>query len=144
MRAGLCIFLLLSITIMIGNESPASELRDISKFEWQNRIILVKSSGDGAGEVSLLADNDRAVEERHIYWFILARGEVLTNYIGPISSHFATHMKQKYFAKYGSGVVLVGKDGGVKQRQSELELKEIFHLIDQMPMRQAEMREQQQ
>jgi hypothetical protein len=37
--------------------------------------------------------------------------------------------------------ILVGKDGGVKFRQDRiLELKEIFRVIDAMPMRQQEMK----
>jgi hypothetical protein len=39
-------------------------------------------------------------------------------------------------------VILIGKDGGEKIRQgSSVDLKEIFAIIDAMPMRQQEMRE---
>ncbi|WP_202405758.1 MULTISPECIES: DUF4174 domain-containing protein [Halomonadaceae] len=37
-------------------------------------------------------------------------------------------------------VVLIGKDGGVKQRSRGLDVAGIFSLIDTMPMRQREMR----
>ena len=38
-------------------------------------------------------------------------------------------------------VILVGKDGGVKyKRNADIKLKDIFALIDSMPMRQEEMR----
>ena len=37
--------------------------------------------------------------------------------------------------------ILVGKDGGVKFRQDRIvELKEIFRVIDAIPMRQQEMK----
>ena len=39
-------------------------------------------------------------------------------------------------------IVLIGKDGGVKLRSDDAGLDQIFDLIDSMPMRQAEMREQ--
>ena len=40
-------------------------------------------------------------------------------------------------------MTLIGKDGGQKWRQSEpLDMETLFALIDGMPMRQAEMREQ--
>lgn len=38
-------------------------------------------------------------------------------------------------------VILIGLDGGVKLRQTEaLETKKLFDLINSVPMRQAEMR----
>ena len=41
----------------------------------------------------------------------------------------------------GAQLVLIGKDGGVKARQSEgvFDLARVFELIDSMPMRRAEM-----
>ena len=41
----------------------------------------------------------------------------------------------------GAQLVLIGKDGGVKTRQSEgvFDLERLFALIDSMPMRRAEM-----
>ena len=38
-------------------------------------------------------------------------------------------------------LLLIGKDGGMKTRQSgaNLDLERVFELIDSMPMRQAEM-----
>ncbi|MDG2032205.1 MAG: DUF4174 domain-containing protein [Phycisphaerales bacterium] len=42
----------------------------------------------------------------------------------------------------GFQVVLVGKDGGVKERRDErFETEEVFRIIDAMPMRMQEMRE---
>ena len=39
-------------------------------------------------------------------------------------------------------IVLVGKDGGVKERRNELfEVEEVFRIIDAMPMRMQEMRD---
>lgn len=37
-------------------------------------------------------------------------------------------------------VLLIGKDGGVKSRSSDLDLEATFGLIDQMPMRREEIR----
>ncbi|GAM66295.1 hypothetical protein JCM19236_3747 [Vibrio sp. JCM 19236] len=35
---------------------------------------------------------------------------------------------------------MIGKDGGIKHRQNELELSTLFNKIDAMPMRRSEMR----
>ena len=38
-------------------------------------------------------------------------------------------------------LLLIGKDGGVKKRTSTVSLEEVFSLIDTMPMRRREMRD---
>ena len=49
------------------------------------------------------------------------------------------------FAVTSSGfqLLLLGKDGGVKLRSSTVSLEDIFSLIDTMPMRRSEMRDDQ-
>ncbi len=60
-----------------------------------------------------------------------------------IDQHSAASLRNRFSIQPGQFiVVLVGKGGGEKlRRKSEVELKEIFSLIDSMPMRQREMRE---
>jgi hypothetical protein len=42
-------------------------------------------------------------------------------------------------------LILVGKDGGIKlKRSDQVDLREVFELIDSMPMRQNEMRQKSQ
>jgi hypothetical protein len=54
----------------------------------------------------------------------------------------AAALSKRYdVAEAETAVLLVGKDGGVKQRRSGvLEPRDLFGLIDTMPMRQREMR----
>jgi putative N-acetylmannosamine-6-phosphate epimerase len=48
---------------------------------------------------------------------------------------------QKLRNETGFEVILIGKDGGVKKRKTELmTTEELFAIIDSMPMRQSEMR----
>lgn len=54
----------------------------------------------------------------------------------------ATELRSRYgVAEVETAVLLVGKDGGVKlRRNGVLEPRDLFGLIDTMPMRQREMR----
>ena len=54
----------------------------------------------------------------------------------------ATQLNKKYDIKPGSfTIILVGKDGGEKHRSASImQPKQLFTIIDAMPMRQSEMR----
>ena len=59
-----------------------------------------------------------------------------------IDHQMAESIRKQFDAPPGHfSVILVGKDGGTKFRQNDrVKLKDIFKLIDAMPMRQEEMR----
>ncbi|GAM58420.1 serine-threonine protein phosphatase [Vibrio ishigakensis] len=89
--------------------------------------------------VEALNQNSYEIDDRHITWFVISKGELSTNYQGEVSSSFSRTTLDTYFdSEYG--VVLIGKDGGIKHRQNELELSTLFNKIDAMPMRRSEMR----
>jgi len=60
-----------------------------------------------------------------------------------IDPETARRLREKFGVDRGDyAVILVGKDGGTKlKRQGRTALKDIFALIDSMPMRQEEMRQ---
>ena len=59
------------------------------------------------------------------------------------SSVTGARLRSQFKIQPGSSVViLVGKDGTEKLRKTTAQLGELFTLIDAMPMRQREMREQ--
>ena len=75
-------------------------------------------------------------------WFLFANDELHSNYPGDLGNGFREQLLERYFtpAPAETMVVLIGKDGGVKSRSPDLDLEATFGLIDQMPMRKAEMR----
>ncbi len=83
-----------------------------------------------------MADRDLVIFE------ILESGpsSMNTNYLDPQA---ANSLRKKFdLARGAFAVILVGKDGGIKlNRQDQTQLKDIFALIDAMPMRQEEMRQ---
>lgn len=113
-------------------------VENISEFEWQKRIILVLSDSSADDDIALLKHADAEIRDRHIYWFVLQDNRVTSNYPGQIDQKFVKETK-KYFRNDNNNVLLIGKDGGIKNRSSSLELRKLFALIDTMPMRQAEM-----
>ena len=116
----------------------------LAEFEWQNRIILVNTS-DASGTESvenLFKLHEDALDERHIVWFIVHSEGVVTNYTGNISTSLLGEIKTILSTTPSNNLMLIGKDGGVKSRENGLSIETIFEQIDQMPMRQYEMKMQ--
>lgn len=99
----------------------------LSDYRWENRIILIfgndQQTVSKQNEVFYAKKKD--LEERDLRVFINPE----------------TKEMQKIRHETGFEVILIGKDGGVKKRKTELiTTEELFGIIDAMPMRQSEMR----
>ena len=118
---------------------------DLSDFRWKNRLILLFSPSE---EHSSYQDQhsrfgvfENELEDRDLIIFhIFPNGgyfqskrinQQTTQYL---RQHFDIDVEQ-------STILLIGKDGGVKLRESmPVEPTQIFALIDTMPMRRNEMK----
>jgi len=121
--------------------------QSIADLQWKNRLIVVftnsvnsqkfqqqleifKKDMDGFNDRKLklihaIPDKQRIVIPETSEWR---------------DSNFYKKNKKEKAADFE--VILIGLDGGIKLRKYGLvEIKEIFDLIDSMPMRQAEIRE---
>lgn len=90
-----------------------------------------------------MQDQEREIVDRDLLVFhILERGESRLGDIS-IDRQSAALLRDRFSAKPGEfTIVLIGKDGGEKLRRgTDVDIAEIFSLIDSMPMRQREMRE---
>ncbi len=125
----------------VARAAPLSDLRDL---QWQQRIILVDETHQRYEAEQLLQTLKYDVDDRDIIWFvlqpqsILSNQSILTNYEGALSPQFQARIKAQYALQPGT-VVLIGKDGGVKQRLNYPDFKQLFAEIDRMPMRISEM-----
>ncbi len=140
MKAGIPILILTLITNLCAIDSTGA----LEPFRWQHRIILVAAPAKDADRIRKEMEADKAaVKERHILWFVVAAGQLLTNYSARLPEDFSSKIIRSYLPEVGegTGVCLIGKDGGVKTRQAKLDLKALYARIDSMPMRQAEMRQ---
>ena len=74
-----------------------------------------------------------------IIWFCVANGQIRSNYRGSLGAGLPVQLKEDYFERTGSPVLLIGKDGEIKSANLSLDIDNYFLQIDAMPMRQAEM-----
>mgnify|MGYP005843435661 CR=1 FL=1 len=112
---------------LAGCQSPADrpDPPALADFQWEKRVVLHHNAPTSA--LKLDSDTQKAFDNRDLVF--LAAGEDL----------------QQKFRLTGTDpvFVLIGKDGGEKARQTgSLPLQKWFDLIDSMPMRQREMREE--
>jgi hypothetical protein len=104
---------------------------------WKNRVIITFSSS--LREPKLLALQKQIVEkicaftDRNLVHIDLLQG----------SADFDEMSQQFAVSSSEFQLLLLGKDGGVKLRSSTASLEDIFSLIDTMPMRRSEMRDDQ-
>ncbi len=127
--------------------SPAAEtqnkmdkrLKNLEDLKWGNRIILVQESDESS--LGRLRDAADSINERDIVWFRLSGGQIETNYRGKLPEDFAAQLEKEYFEKFKSKALLIGKDGSVKSEDKTLDLEYYFKLIDSMPMRRQEIRQ---
>ncbi len=127
-------------------QSTVSTTVDLSQYRWQNRLLLIfapaaESTQVAAqrqhfkGEDAALADRDLLI----FYLFDRETGAADGKTVGPAAT---VDLRERLNVATDFAVLLVGKDGGVKNQFAEaVAPEEIYALIDVMPMRQREMRE---
>lgn len=117
----------------------------LESYQWKNRVVLVfaPSPEDEQYQEQLeYLSNENEILERDLILFHVfgAQG----GFAGEtrLSDEESTELRKTFnVGKSDFAVVLVGKDGTEKRRwQKPVESSELFALIDEMPMRQAEMR----
>lgn len=133
---------------MIGRGfTQGTDQIDLDEYLGRNRLLLVFApSEDHARYHDLmreLGDKGEEVIDRDLLVFpVLERKESRPN-DSSIDGKRTAQLRERFSAKLGElTVVLVGKDGEEKLRRgNEVDIAEIFSLIDSMPMRQREMRD---
>ena len=112
--------------------APSSAETNLQSYKWETRVLLLFGPGDSSDLVrqkSILAGDPAGIDERDMV--ILEPPET-----------------QGLQARYQVDpaiftAILIGKDGGEKLRRDvPVSLPELYGLIDQMPMRKREMRQQ--
>ena len=134
---------LIPIFFFLINTSKSDD--SLSSFLWKSRLLLIFLDNEDTEAVESISSslnklscdlNDR---DMLIGWFTNEKQEI--NNI-QINDNEIKNIKTR--AKINSNtttVLLIGKDGGIKARYNNMpDLKEIFSLIDRMPMRRSEMK----
>ena len=132
------------VTPSRATEAPIEALGDL---KWNYRVLLIFAREPSASTaLSNLEELAPGIQERDIAWFLIADKNLHTNYRGVVSDDLRTQILDRYFTPTPeqSRVILIGKDGGVKSQGPDLDLVATFGLIDQMPMRRTELRQEDQ
>ena len=122
----------------------------LKHLQWEKRPLLLfaksRSFAPLDRQVDLLRDYRPDLEDRDMVVLSTTGNQETSAAIGyvPINRGTARQLRKKYEPdSKGLTVILIGKDGGEKARWKQVvDPQEIFDLIDSMPMRQDELRQQ--
>lgn len=119
--------------------------QSIGDYKWKNRVLLLIDnnikSQDLQSQLNLFLSKTINLEERETLVFQVTPNEVKL-FNGQKSDLISLDIyKSISISEKFSGVVLIGKDGGVKfKKPFEVKPESIFALIDGMPMRRLEIK----
>ena len=140
-------FILIACPVFLTASPAITEtnivLKELSLLRWKNRVVLVWLAQEDTHVLSILDQQAQALNDRDIVWFVLNNKNIRSNYTGEISNVFIDSLQALRSTKNeekAQEVILIGKDGGIKSRSKELDFKDLYRLIDGMPMRQQERR----
>lgn len=117
--------------------------QDLGKHEWKDRVFIIasKKAEELNSQTKILQKDKDGLKKRKlkVYKVLpIKYSEGLENQNWINDQLFYEKVKRK---KNDFEVILIGLDGGVKLRQTEMiSLKKLFTLIDGMPMRRREIK----
>ncbi|WP_420573230.1 DUF4174 domain-containing protein [Kordia sp.] len=123
--------------------------QDLKKHRWEHRIIIIKTSDVNSKKYKAQKEAFQNVakefiDRKLILYTIIANTVTITDYANGLldtAETFSKNLAKKFSKGKEFEVLLIGLDGSVKLRQTEvLPTKELYDKIDSMPMRRSEMR----
>lgn len=119
--------------------------QSLKEYRWEKRIIILVSGKDATissqKQLEALVSKKSALEERDLILFLLNKHSVVCSNKDASQIDAVKLRKELKIDGAFEGVILIGKDSGVKMREEfHVEPQKIFDLIDSMPMRQTEMK----
>jgi len=131
----------------IGSVAEASEI-DLSEYRWKQRLLFIFAPS--ATDTTWLALEKRLTqaaletEDRDMILFRIFENGPSQAADKTLPAADVDALRLRFGIETGRfTVVLVGKDGGVKlTAHRDVDLQSIFDLIDSMPMRRQEMRDE--
>ncbi|WP_051907781.1 DUF4174 domain-containing protein [Flavimarina sp. Hel_I_48] len=125
----------------------ASAQQDLSKYKWRNRVLLFSASSlkeeNFVAQYKNFLDYPKKLDDRNLILFTLVKGRIYDKDLNVVSNYDVAALRKKYGLPGNfNGLALIGKDGATKlKKEFPVEPRTVFESIDQMPMRQKEMRE---
>lgn len=131
------------VFLIMGTLNGISQ--NLAEYRWKNRIVLLFDTSIKADPLRTHLEKfvqlDSEMEERDLLLLMVTEAGVFLQDGQKHGLQPEELYKQTGVGKNFQGVVLIGKDGGVKSKTNyPVEPQTIFSLVDGMPMRKAEMR----
>jgi hypothetical protein len=139
-------FILLSGMLLMHSNAEDNHTINLDDYLWKNRLLLVftpteQDSGYIAFQKEQEKLNSEIADRVLVIFHIFQSGNSFFD-DKPIAKSSVDSLTKIYKPEPDKlTLVLIGKDGGEKMRQTgTVDLKAVFDRIDAMPMRQREMR----
>ena len=128
----------LILWVLFASNSAAQTLyvENLQQLSWQYRLILCNGDVLQASDLASLQAQQPALDERQILWFWREKTQIKSNLLLSLSEHSKQQINQLL---QDVNVILVNKDGGIKQTANDFVLASLLSTIDGMPMRRQEM-----
>lgn len=124
--------------------------QNLDSHEWENRILIIKAeteaSKDYQNQMKELSNSSEEFKERKLILYQIIgnkydqfdynHNEIKVS--GEISNKLSGEILNE---KNPFEIILIGLDGGIKLKRTDLiEKEELFNIIDSMPLRSSELR----
>ena len=125
-------------------------MNPVNVHQWKERVLIVTASSPTSvgykRQEQLLTKGKKGIKERDLVVYRLYTDHWLAPGNQLIGKKDAKAIYNTYDIDPNTfSVLLIGKDGGVKMRKDDIiSTREIFQLIDSMPMRRQEVREREE
>ncbi len=142
----MCMSFIAILLLVFAGILPAQSNNPLEPFVWKNRVILILHAPEKADlaneQLELLVKQMPDLNERQLVIGVAVGVNELSIGGELLSANSSARLQQIYNPDGADFLlVLIGKDGGVKLRKSDLVTPQsIFDLVDSMPMRQSEMK----
>ncbi|MGP1992654.1 DUF4174 domain-containing protein [Zobellia laminariae] len=135
-------FFIVTIALMANSQLFGQGLES---YKWKNRILLfvAHDTNDDALNTNLTAftNGQKKLTDRDLVLFLMSPEKVYDQDRSKLNLNAKLIYKRLELSHDFEGVLLIGKDGGIKLTQAFLLTPEaVFDKIDGMPMWQSEMR----
>lgn len=137
--------ILLFLTLITSSLMAYSQDKNmLEPYQGKNRILLVFSPTESTLEkqLAIFTKNQEGMQDRDLLVFKITKESIHHPNGSQDGKEAADLLRSKYqLTDNQFSVILIGKDGTEKLRQSEvLDAEKLFAVIDAMPMRKQEMR----
>jgi hypothetical protein len=118
--------------------------QNIKKHQWENRVLLIfsedKNSQEFKNQIEILKKEKQGIKERKLIIYQFSKNQFTTNFNSvwrPSNLSIKKYVNRNEDFK----IILIGLDGGKKLAQNTiLTTEKLFSIIDGMPMRKREVK----